>query len=114
MIDDSPSAEDPGWVRGTFEYPDDWERIKQQVVYSSGRGGEQFRWVAREVCPTRSPIPFSGQIFAGVFRGQTVGNFMSRDNEPLGVHVGYIDGRIEWNPREGDEGPLQRGANVLW
>ncbi|MFZ9935461.1 MAG: type II secretion system protein [Luteolibacter sp.] len=113
MVDDSPNAEASGWVDGTFEYPDNWERIKDQVSSTTGRGPATIRWVAKRTTDEVA-YPILWIDLCRVYQGQIVGNFMSSDNEPIGVHIGYLDGHIEWKTGKDMKVRYRGGANLLW
>lgn len=113
MVDDSPTAEASGWVTGSFEYPDNWERIKDQVSTSNGRGPATIRWVAKRTSDEVA-YPILWMDLCRVYQGQIVGNFMTSDNEPIGVHVGYMDGHIEWKTGKEMKVRYKGGANLLW
>ena len=49
-----------------------------------------------------------------IFQGQIVGNFMGSDNKPIGVHIGYLDGSIEWKPGKDMKVRYRGSANLLW
>lgn len=113
MVDDSPTTEASGWVTGSFEYPDNWERIKDQVSESNGRGPAIVRWVAKRTTEEVA-YPILWMDLCRIYQGQIVGNFMSADNEPIGVHIGYMDGHIEWKSGKEMKVRYKSGANLLW
>ena len=113
MVDDSPNVEASGWVVGSFEYPDDWERIKDRVSTSNGRGPATIRWVAKRTTDEVA-YPILWMDLCRVYQGQVVGNFMSSDNEPIGAHIGYMDCHIEWKTGKDMKVRYRGGANLLW
>lgn len=112
MVDDSTSPETSGWVKGTFEYPDNWERIKHRVTSAEGRT-TTIRWVPKRTSEEVA-YPILWMDLCRVFGGKVVGNFMASEDEPLGVHIGYLDGSIQWKPGGEMKVRYRGGANLLW
>jgi prepilin-type N-terminal cleavage/methylation domain-containing protein len=113
MVDDSPTLGASGWATGKFEYPDNWDRIKDRVSSPNGQEGTTIRWVAKRTTD-EAAYPILWMDLCRVFQGQIVGNFMGSDNKPLGVHVGYMDGRVEWKPGKYMKVRYRGSANLLW
>lgn len=113
MVDDSPSVNASGWVKGAFEVPDNWERIKDQVSSITDQGVTKIRWVAKRATDEVA-YPILWMDLCRIYQGQIVGNFMGSDNKPLGVHIGYIDGHVEWKSGKDMKVRYRSGANLLW
>lgn len=114
MVDDSPTAEASGWVgMGTFEYPDNWERIRDQVSTTTGRGETTIRWVAKRPSDEVA-YPILWMDLCRIYQGQIVGNFMGSDDEPLGLHIGYMDGRVEWKAGKDIKVRFRGNVDLLW
>ena len=91
---------DPIWTEnGSFSIPDPdvWERIKDRVY---NEDEDDYRWT-----PTRTgqevAYPILWVDLAMNWNNRSLGNFMKKDGTPRGVHVGFLDGHIEW--RQGTE-----------
>jgi len=112
MINDQVGANTSGWATGDFEEPDNWERIKDKVSFKEGRT-TKVRWVPRRL-GVEVAYPLLFMDLCRIYNGQIVGNFMKNDEEPLGVHVGYLDGHIEWVDGDKMKVRYRGGADVLW
>ena len=93
--------------------PDNWDSIKDKVSSSTGRGETTIRWVAKRASE-KVVYPILWMDLCRKYNGQVVGNFMESDNEPLGTHVGYIDGRIEWKAGKDMKIRYKGSAHLLW
>jgi prepilin-type N-terminal cleavage/methylation domain-containing protein/prepilin-type processing-associated H-X9-DG protein len=82
---------DNGWPnKVSFVQPDNWNRIKDQVTV-----GNQIRWVP-DGTGAEAAYPYLWMDIMRKYNGQMVGNFMKDGKLPLGVHIAYVDGHVEW------------------
>ncbi|MGB6222117.1 type II secretion system protein [Haloferula sp.] len=99
------------WINGSFEEPDNWDRIEKRVTYQVGNK-TAVRWVPERLGQEAAyPVLFAD--LCRILNGKVVGNFI-RDNQPLGVHVGYIDGHVEWVDGKSVKQRYNGPAKVFW
>lgn len=81
------------WTEGgSFVPPEEWERIKDDIY---NEDEDDYRWTpARMSQDVAYPILWID--LAMVWNSKKQGNFMKKDGDPEGVHIGYLDGHVEW------------------
>jgi len=100
---------DNGWAdSGDFVQPDNWASIRQQVSV-----GRNVRWVPEKIGQDVA-YPILWMDLTRIWNGGIVGNFMKDDTKPLGTHVGYLDGHIEWVRGDDMKERFRGSATLLW
>ena len=100
---------DNGWAdSGDFLQPDNWASIRQRVT-----DGRKVRWVPERM-GQEVAYPILWMDLTRIWDGGVVGNFMANEKEPLGTHVGYQDGHIEWVRGKDMKERFRGSATLLW
>ncbi len=95
---------------GEFQLPDDWEVIKDRVT---GEEEDDIRWVPQRLSQ-EVVFPILWIDLHTKWGGSTIGNFVDGSGEPEGVHIGYLDGHIEWVSGKKMKARLQGPAAIYW
>lgn len=97
---------DTGWADdGSFIEPDNWVQIQDRVQVE-----DRIRWVPERV-GLEVAYPILWMDLAARWGNDTVANYMSGSGDLEGVHVGYLDGHVEW-VRGPDLKPRWTGGTV--
>ena len=83
--------QNPIWTAtGVFVEPDNWDRIKDEVVDED----EVVRWTPSRLGQTVA-YPILWIDVTARWNEQMIGNYLNGD-EPGGTHLGFLDGHVEW------------------